>query len=501
MNNIELLFKTINQEIIKEAYPNYDYRDPEKRYDLNKWVLAMQKIKSMTQSGLDKYSSIDQTTQGWKEKELSDFLNWMKYYESGDFVKYKFASLYNSPTNPGYYLKVNKDNTNFEPSFESNESLDENDADQQSEEEYKLKVQQTKEKVLSRLRSIDKIIDSDYGRSLLGSKYDEFVELIYSIMKQFKMLKKASTSNTTYNDLIIREANVAAKAGNQDLHNFAIKLAQAVAPPPAQNNPPTNVEGNPGLIPPEPPSDPANQNPDPSKMSKPEGKGIKDFVAKLDGNFQDLQDNQSSEDDDFIFVSEAQIAPVPVKAPAAIPEEGSVQTESHKNYDSAIDNLFKNVKVEDVVSKLETLSNIFKEREIPRQLAIVDMMLNALNLSPMFPGLSESHNKALESNNYILTRIDDVLSKLRGAIKAPPIDLEGKNRPTSDPRAEGILNNLKEEDALDAKKKDMRKKLENEALKETPEIEVSDEPIPPVVVDPQLAANVPLSKPIPPKAV
>lgn len=499
MNNIDLLFKKIDQEIIKEAYPNYNYRDPEKRYDLNKWVLAMQKIKSMTQSGLDKYSSIDKTTQGWKEKELSDFLNWMKYYESGDFVKYKFASLYNFPTNPGYYLKVNKsqDNTNFEPSFESNNSEeDQEDSEEESKEEYNLKVRQTKEKVLSRLRSIDKIIDSDYGRSLLGSKYNEFIDLIYSIMRQFKSLEKVSKSNTTYNDLIIREANVAAKAGKQDLYNFAIKLAQAVAPPPAQNNPPTNVQGNPGLIPPEPPSDPANQNPDPSKMGKPQGKGIKDFVAKLDGNFQDLQDNQNSEDDDFIFVSEAQIAPIPTNPV----EEGSVQTESHKNYDSAIDNLFKNVKVEDVVSKLETLSNIFKEREIPRQLAIVDMMLNALNLSPMFPGLSESHNKALESNNYILTRIDDVLSKLRGTIKAPPIDLEGKNRPTSDPKAEGILNNLKEEEALDAKKKDMRKKLENEALKETPEIEVLDEPIPPIVTEAPKPA-VPLSKPIPPKAV
>jgi hypothetical protein len=469
----------------------------------------MQKINSMTQSGMDKYSSIDQTTQGWKEKELSDFLNWMKYYESGDFVKYKYASLYNSPTNPGYYLKINKDKEqpNFQPDFSSTEEVQEED---DSIEEHKRQVENTKHKVLSRLRSIDKIIDSEYGRELLGSGYEEFIDLIYSLMKKFKTIKKASVSNTTYNDLIIREANIALRAGKVDLHNFAIKLAQVTAPPPAQNPPPTNVQGSPGLIPPEPPSDPANQNPDPTKMKEPgKGGGIKDFVAKLDGNYQDLEDNQNSEDnqsseDGTIFVTEAQVSVAPgipkEQAPVnPVKEEGDVETSSHKNYDHAIDNLFKNIKIEDVVFKLEQLSNIFKDREIPRQLAIIDMMLNALNLSPMFPGLSESHNKALESNNYILTRIDDVLSKLRGAIKAPPIDLESKTKAPSDQRANQILDNLKEEEILDAKKKQMRKQLENEALKETPEIEVTDEPAPEVVTETPPAPIAP--KPIPPKAI
>lgn len=500
MNKIELLFDKINEGIIKEAYPNYNYRDPQKFYDLNKWVLAMQKINSMTQNGMDKYSSIDQTTKGWKEKELSDFLNWMKYYESGDFIKYKYASLYNSPNNPGYYLKLNKDKeqTNFQPDFSSTEEIQEEDND--SIEEHKRQVENTKNKVLSRLRSIDKIIDSEYGRELLGSGYEEFVDLIYSLMKKFKTIKKASKSNTIYNDLIIREANIALRDNNLDLYNFAIKLAQSVAPPPAQNPPPVNVQGSPGLIPPQPPSDPANQNPDPTKMNKPnKGGGIKDFVAKLDGDYQDLEDNQSSNDGE-IFVTEAQVAVspgIPKKEPTpVVKEDGDIETSHYTNYDNAIDNLFRNIKIEDVVFKLEQLSNVFKDREIPRQLAIIDMMLSALNLSPMFPGLSESHNKALESNNYILTRIDDILSKLRGAIKTTPMDLEFKPKEPSDQRANKILDNLKEEEILDNKKKQMRKQLENEAIKETPEIEVMDEPTPEIVKE--TPAPVP-TKPIVPK--
>jgi len=491
MNKLELLFEKINNDIVKEAYPNYSYKEPEKQYDLNKWVLTMQKAQSMVNQGMDKYSSIDQVTKGWGTKELNDFLNWMKYYESGDFVKYKFASLYDSPTNPGYYLHI-KNNNEFKPDFNKAESAEETeDSESESEEEKQNQVNKVREKVLSRLKSIDKVIDSEYGKELLGSGYDEFVELVYSLMKKFRKLKKASKSMTTYNDLIIREANICLKNKKQEHYEFLLKVAQTAAPTPAQNIPPTEPTGSPSLLPSQGPGmvPPPNSTPD---LATPKGKGIKDFVNKLKGDLSSMEeDHQKAED--TILVTEAQVIPInQAKDGLKKPEPPTVKN----NYDAAIDNLFANVKIEDVVQKLESLSHIFKEREIPRQLAIVDMMLSALNLSPMFPGLSESHNKALESNNYILTRVDDILSKLRGATKTPLIDLENKDKQVNDPRAKQIKENLQQEEALDNKKKEMRKQLENEALKETPEIEITEEPAPQVVQE----KPAPAPAPIPPRA-
>jgi len=504
MNKLDILFEKAN--LIKEAYPNIDYRDPEKQYDLNKWVLTMQKIKSMMDSGYTKYSSIDNSTKGWGSKELNDFINWMKYYESGDFVKYKFASLYNSPTNPGYYLHTK--NNELKPDFNKVDDNNDEDDEEESESQRLEEIEKTRSKVLSRLKSIDKVIDSEFGKDLLGNGYDEFVELIYGLMKKFRKLKKSAKSNTTYNDLIVKEANAQLRNNQQLKYEFLIRLAQFAAPPAGQNLPPNQPTGSPGLLPSQgpgmnpPPNDPPKipdlpplpPPTDSSSEPSPEGqkgKGIKDFVNKMQSNYSDMEKDKNKSED-VLFVSEAQLAPQPNKL--INPNEPVSQQHSSKNYDNAIDNLFSSVKVEDVVDKLEQLSNIFKEREIPRQLAIIDMMLNALNLSPMFPGLSESHNKALESNNYILTRIEDVLSKLRGAIKSPPLDLEKDKKP-SDPRANQIAESLKEEEELDRKKKEMRKELENQALKETPEIEVSEDVPPAIVEEPKPVPTKPLAPP------
>lgn len=518
MNNIEKFFEYTESQLKKEAYPNTEYRDPLKYYDVNKWVLSMQKIESLMKEGNSKYSSVDSVTKGWASKELNDFINWMKYYESGDFIKYKFASLYSNANNPGYYLQIQ--NNKVVPMFDKNESVDNSDQINE-EQEKKIGIEDVRKKVLSRLKSIDRLLENDYSRELLGSEHSKFSDLVTDLIKKLRNLKKISKTNSTYADFIIREANINLKNNRKDNFIFLQKLAQAVAPPPAQNKSPTNVSGypsmtpgeGPGLTPPAnnlpnlpnvPPVPPAENKNNESEPTSSEGGGINDFVSKFKGDYSDIgKKDKNKSSDDFIFVSEAQVAesqPVKLKEPepnniVKLPEQ-----EQGKNYDNAIDTLFANVKIEDVVQKLEQLSNIFKEREIPRQLAIIDMMLSALNLSPMFPALSESHNKALESNNYILTRIEEIISKLRGAIKKPPIDLENKDRKApSDPRANDIASSLKQEEELDAKKKQMRKDLENQALKETPEIEVSEEAAPTVVNEnPTPPAPTP-AKPLPPK--
>jgi len=80
-----------------------------------------------------------------------------------------------------------------------------------------------------------------------------------------------------------------------------------------------------------------------------------------------------------------------------------------------IDEAFKNIKISDVILRMDALSRVFKNREIAKQLSIIDLMLDSLGLSGFFPALAEATRSALESNQYCQTRIEEVLSKLTSA--------------------------------------------------------------------------------------
>ncbi len=80
-----------------------------------------------------------------------------------------------------------------------------------------------------------------------------------------------------------------------------------------------------------------------------------------------------------------------------------------------IDKAFANVKLSDVINRLQALSRVFKNREIARQLGIIDIMLDKLGISGFFPSLAEATRSALESNQYCQSRIEEILSKLISA--------------------------------------------------------------------------------------
>ena len=60
-----------------------------------------------------------------------------------------------------------------------------------------------------------------------------------------------------------------------------------------------------------------------------------------------------------------------------------------------------------------------------------DMMLDAQNIAAHFPELGEVMGKALESNTYMVTRLDKMVGKLKGGVKedapkstAPEVEME-----------------------------------------------------------------------------
>jgi hypothetical protein len=281
---------------------------------------------------------------------------------------------------------------------------------------------------------------------------------------------------------------------------------------------PTNLKGV------TPPSTQTTGNgvPTPLPQSEPPT-GIAEFLERMNegDNDQALDDSLEINDvidvadsDDELLVTEAQIAPLnepltttpaptrgtpmpevtPVPKAPKLPKqklskpepldvkEEDISTRSQEvskdvsNFDHEFDAIFANLTVDDAVAKLEDLAKIFKVREVPRQLAIVDIMLSKLDLSSMFPSLAEAQNKALESNNYISTRVEDILSKLRGAMSSKSIDLRGgpERADTS-----GIKNKLTQDAEKEKQRKQQRKEQADAELagskKETPEVEIEED--------------------------
>lgn len=178
-------------------------------------------------------------------------------------------------------------------------------------------------------------------------------------------------------------------------------------------------------------------------------------------------------DEEPLEVTEDDIPPAPEAEPD-LPDTSA--------FDSKMDAMFANVTIADIVAELEDLAKIFKVREIPRKLSKVDMMLNGKGISSYFPQLSEAQNKALESNNYISTRVEDILSKLRGSMATKDVDLKGGPHAESS-EVSGIKDKLEQDQAKEKQRKQMRKEQENAELegaqKETPEVEMGELGAPP----------------------
>ena len=178
-----------------------------------------------------------------------------------------------------------------------------------------------------------------------------------------------------------------------------------------------------------------------------------------------------------------------VKAPGITPENikqpPSVEN-TKTDFDAILDSAFSNLTVQDVINKLEQVNNIFRTREIARQLAVCDLMLSRLGLAQYFPQLGESINKSLDSGQYALVRIDEILSKLRGSVKSPELDLEGNNQKTP-PGAEAVKSNLQQQEQKEKQRKEVKKQLSDqsdmeratkpEGTIENPQAELAAQPI------------------------
>lgn len=539
----------------KDAYPNTeDFLHIPGQHNTQKWLQAISEIYRKEQQGENRVQAIRRVTSGWNIMETYDFLNWIKYHESGDHMKYKFAKLWyeNDDLGPGYFLQIKKDNTPEPPPATTGQDIDFARERAVNENGKRETIEKQRNKIIGRLDSAEKLLRSPDGQVFSGKDFEPLIEAIYQLKKKIQLVNKISSSTRLYDDMIIREANILANKGFNKAASILASFAQTPAasgtkaegtpdgtdiPAAASPGDPSGA-GNPGapgglpsMGPGMPQNAPSSATPEGVENTPP---AIEEFLAGLNKGQYSPKDNQGVEDDlevsdseEELLVTEAQVMPPnpnavdepittspspapldpsPVAAPVlnkdkppasptspddpmGEPEELEVTEDDIEspaltvsNFNEKMNELLQGATIADAISELEDLDKIFKTREIPRRLGRVDMIFNALGITPFFPALSEATGKSLEANNYIATRIDDILSKLRGTLATKDVNLKGDNS-VDKPEMSGVKNKLQQDDDKEKARKKMRKEQETMELennnKETPEVEIEEDLAPP----------------------
>lgn len=540
-NTAKKALKDINVDMKNDkvliAYPNYDYyMETSPPRDTKKWMQAVRDMYYKVHKGVDKGEALENIIAGWDKMEKLNFKDWLKYYEEGAHKKYKTAQLvsyWEAPERPGYFIPNYPNAPQQQQDQNHAKGIEEvqqrsSHPDINADEKRQI-IEKQRLKIIGRLDSAEKLLRSEEGQIFAGKELETLLDVIYSLKKKIQMVNKLSLSTRLYDDMIVREANILSKRGFVKAGAMLHKVAQDAMPPATEPSNPASGGGlpvggrneGPGLTPPPGPEDPTTV-PTTEPAPKPVSEGMSQFLEALETNndttVEDMDEEVATEDDnlevtdaDDLEVTAQALPPVPPpelrKNPPPKPETPLEVTEDEPdtkmnstNFNDKIDQVFANISVEDAIAEFEFISNFYKAREIPRRLSRADMMLDSLGLASFFPSLAEAQNKALESNNYISSRVEEILSKLRGSIKTQDVELStGDKAPR--PEVEGIKRKLQDDETKEKARKQMRKDLENEALtpsdKVTPEVEVAEDLATPAKLQGRPAAPPPAPRPVP----
>lgn len=464
-----------NKITYKKAYPSNDYDHyVQPPHNIEYWIKSMREIYANVNKGMSFNDSFNLITEKWDKVDKMDFKNWMSYYQRGDHLTYKKADdESNIPLNlrgliPGMPSR--------EPQF--NQFEEENVAEQNAaatkaqeknrEEMEKAELNAQIKALIGRLNSAERIATTKGIDKVLGPVYENWMRALHDLKREIQVAPFRSIKSGLLEDLIIRKGNQLAAAGCSKSAKIMYKLAQ-VAPPPLEGGdlsatptPPSSPLSDPNSPIPEDPNLPTSMpTPMPLDETKKEDDWAEEFLKGLSGlvdeknDVQDIKDKNATlevtEDDLVVY---AQEAPVDITQPVVAP---AVPT-------SALESALSNVTVEQVVEKLQAVSNIFKNREVSRQLAMVDIMLDQLGIAGYFSELGEATAKALESNQYCATRVEDILGRLKGSIVTPvehEVDLEGEKPGAAEGNAVGLKNQLEQDDLKDKARQSAKQKAQN----------------------------------------
>lgn len=436
---------------IKVSYPNYSADTQIKKYDILKWKSALKDIIIRTRLYGNREKAIAYATRDWGDMdEKIDFEHWAKQQEQGINKLYRVA-LFDSAPRLQYIPGLNP--TGERPGFEENirSTVDE-------------PIERIKQKVLSRLHSIKKILSTKDGPRILGSNYQRIMKSLLDLEADILGVKNASMIE----DLILRTGNALDYIGCDD---FVVSNIKKIAQMSLDEISLDSVDSVEKPKKEEKEIEPENEN---------GREAIDEFVRRIRGyksenmvpenierKFDEIVDElkekvatpqwvntETNELKELEKVANKILATInilkysnikkgqavqPVMAEPTIESkfEGDLPIDINKERptktpepklpidkeikkeiinNNSFENAFKNITISDAVNTLEALSKVFKNREIARQLSIIDLMLDQLGISGFFPSLAEATRSALESNQYCQSRVEDVLSRLLSAV-------------------------------------------------------------------------------------
>lgn len=478
-------YKAAAQSLIKSkipikkiAYPQgYGVGFIETPRDLSKWMQAMRSIYAMGQQpGCDLPMAFKLVTQNWDNMERRDFKHWMSFYEENAHQKYKTADDKYYQAAPGVMIPIDHLKAKL-PMGNSGPDVSSFNLPPNPQEEKAAKTEEIKKKlkaIIGRLNAAERIAtDPDVQDHLKSRMVDmplpNWVRILQDLKRAIQLAPIKNAGSSIFEDLIIKQANILKLQGHPKAAREMYKFAQVV--PGSISEPPSEV---PVAL--------------PAENTENGEEALDEFIEgmSLGGDTDDTNDIEDMEDDPLASITViAQALPEvvpPTKAPtpAAPLDQGPVveeeekevaKTEMHTKTDNLLEAALSNVTLNDVIGRLETLANLFRTREIPRQLAIIDLMMDRLNISAFFPSLAEASSKSLESNQYALTRVEEILSKLRGAVKTPAereLDLTGTEAPTEvlpEVHPGHVRQTLQNQEVADKARK-QRRKNEQEAAEQ-----------------------------------
>lgn len=481
-------------------------------HNVGKWMHKMREIYVEVHEGNNFNEAFDTLTKDWDVMEKQDFKYWMHFYQEDVHNKYKVAKgadYYQlggdgPPIIPMDVLKADLPMPNMQQFQHAEE-----DAAAKKEQED-LRKEELDKKIKSidgRLRSALKLIsDPDVQRELekrLDISIHEFVKTLQDMQRHILLVPLKSAKSNTLEDLIVRRGNVLIAQGHVYAGNFIKKLAQDTkAPPVDELSVPEDLPAPSEL------SDIPEPSDLPDDTFEDEGsEAIAELARRM--NYKDTEDvdDVSDVDDESAITVEAQALP----EEPALPEEQiaeplpSVEEEAIEVVDEppmpALEtikdptDILDNIGVSDIIERLELVSNILKNREIPRQLAWIDLMMDKVGVASYFPSLAEATKSALESNQYMQTRIEDILSKLRGSIE-PDLQIDLTTTEEEAAQTEDTLDRLRENLSETEEKERLRKEQRQKAKEEA-----VDAPLAPQVPIDELTQPVSVEQAPPARAV
>jgi hypothetical protein len=204
------------------------------KYDTAKWVAVLKEIYSSMRDGIEQEEAIKNCTAGWEPNEKVNFLNWMRYYESGTPEKYnvKNANLLktalSAEASPLLEQWVNPANrTQFVPPSAIR-------TPQKTQRELEMdKAKKFKGQMKSRLQSLKRLVDR-FNEVMPKSSLDAIYQELFNLDRNITRLEVYASMV----DCTVRSANKLHKLGFSEGADFLNKIAQdPPAAPPAATAP------------------------------------------------------------------------------------------------------------------------------------------------------------------------------------------------------------------------------------------------------------------------